>query len=64
MSINYAEALSPYLNKGKLGQKEIVDDKFELNNKINELINYFNNSKFIVVLTGAGIRYSKKFKEL
>lgn len=56
MSINYAEALSPYQNKGKLGQKEIFDSGAELNQKIDQLANEINISKFTVVLTGAGIR--------
>uniref|UniRef100_A0AC35FW75 Deacetylase sirtuin-type domain-containing protein n=1 Tax=Panagrolaimus sp. PS1159 TaxID=55785 RepID=A0AC35FW75_9BILA len=58
MSINYAEALSPYPNKGKLGQKEITDNEFDLIQKINELTNDIRNAKFIVVLTGAGISTS------
>uniref|UniRef100_A0AC34GBM8 Deacetylase sirtuin-type domain-containing protein n=1 Tax=Panagrolaimus sp. ES5 TaxID=591445 RepID=A0AC34GBM8_9BILA len=58
MSIVYADALSPYPNKGKLGQKEIIDKESDLNQKINELTNDIRNAKFIVVLTGAGISTS------
>uniref|UniRef100_A0A914ZAW7 protein acetyllysine N-acetyltransferase n=1 Tax=Panagrolaimus superbus TaxID=310955 RepID=A0A914ZAW7_9BILA len=58
MSINYSEALSPYPNKGKLGQKEIVDKELDLNQKIIELTDDIRNAKFIVVLTGAGISTS------
>merc|ERR1712032_1243901 len=59
MSVNYSEQLSPYPNKGAVGQKEYSETAESLNSKINRLTQIFNQYKgHIVVHTGAGISTS------
>lgn len=58
MSVNYAEGLSPYEHKGKCGMPEKFDDPDLLKSKIQQLANYFRESKHVVCITGAGISTS------
>lgn len=58
MSVNYAAGLSDYPHKGKCGQQEFLDCVGELNDKIELLAQLIKESKFCVVLTGAGISTS------
>ncbi|EDV26281.1 NAD-dependent protein deacetylase sirtuin-6 [Trichoplax sp. H2] len=58
MSVNYAENLSHYPNKGKCGQAEIFDSTEVLQSKIKQLAEMIKASKYIVVHTGAGISTS------
>ena len=58
MSCNYAEGLSEYENKGKLGLPERFDDPEEVDRKAKVLAEYIKESRHIVVHTGAGISTS------
>ncbi|XP_069679983.1 NAD-dependent protein deacetylase Sirt6 isoform X2 [Periplaneta americana] len=58
MSCNYAEGLSPYYNKGKLGLKEKFDTKEDVTNKVVQLAEWISTAKHIVIHTGAGISTS------
>lgn len=58
MSVNYAAGLSYYPHKGKCGQPEFKDGVGELDQKIEQLTQMLKDSKFCVVLTGAGISTS------
>ncbi|VVC36565.1 Hypothetical protein CINCED_3A024486 [Cinara cedri] len=58
MSCNYAEGLTPYKNKGKVGMIEIFDAPNDLNEKISLLADWIKNSKYTVFHTGAGISTS------
>ncbi|XP_014244422.1 NAD-dependent protein deacetylase Sirt6 [Cimex lectularius] len=58
MSCSYAEGLSPYENKGKLGLKEIFDTEDVVAEKVKELASWIENAKHVVVHTGAGISTS------
>ncbi|KAM3961688.1 sirtuin 6 [Aphomia sociella] len=58
MSCNYAEGLSPYEHKGILGIPEKFDPIDKFNNKCELLAQLINNSKHVVVHTGAGISTS------
>ncbi|KAJ1531978.1 hypothetical protein ONE63_000615 [Megalurothrips usitatus] len=58
MSCNYAEGLSPYHDKGKLGLAEKFDSREEVNAKIQKLAKWISESKHVVVHTGAGISTS------
>ncbi|GFS07429.1 NAD-dependent protein deacetylase sirtuin-6-like [Elysia marginata] len=58
MSVNYASGLSPYDNKGKCGLPETFDDPQTLKEKVKSLTEIVQNSKHIVVHTGAGISTS------
>jgi len=58
MSVNYAEGLSSYDNKGKVDLKEFHDSKEELKEKLDLLAKWVENSTHMVVHTGAGISTS------
>ena len=58
MSCNYAEGLSEYENKGKLGLPEKFDAPDEVERKVKTLAKYVEESRHIVVHTGAGISTS------
>ncbi|KOB79235.1 putative chromatin regulatory protein sir2 [Operophtera brumata] len=58
MSCNYADGLSPYDNKGVLGIPEKFDPADELDKKCELLAQLINDSKHVVVHTGAGISTS------
>ena len=47
MSCNYAEGLSPYDNKGRLGAPEKFDSAEEVRVKVNQLANLVKNAKHI-----------------
>lgn len=55
MSCNYADGLSPYENKGKLGLAEKFDSKEEVTEKASRLATWIQEAKHVVVHTGAGI---------
>ncbi|KAK3930722.1 NAD-dependent protein deacetylase Sirt6 [Frankliniella fusca] len=58
MSCNYADGLSPYHDKGKLGLEEKFDRKEDVSAKILTLASWISESKHVVVHTGAGISTS------
>ncbi|XP_071449681.1 NAD-dependent protein deacetylase Sirt6 [Hetaerina americana] len=58
MSCNYADGLSPYEYKGKLGLSEKFDSEEDVQKKIMQVAEWLNNSKHVVVHTGAGISTS------
>ena len=59
MSCNYAEGLSPYDHKGKLGQAEIFDSPEEVDRKVDLLTKWISKeSSHTVFYTGAGISTS------
>lgn len=58
MSCSYADGLSPYENKGKLGLKEIFETKEKLIEKVKILSKWIQSSNHVVVHTGAGISTS------
>jgi len=58
MSCSYAEGLSEYHDKGKLGLPEKFDNESEINKKVNLLADWIAEAKHIVVHTGAGISTS------
>ena len=59
MSCNYAEGLSPYDHKGKLGQAEIFDSPEEVDRKVDLLAKWISEeSSHTVFYTGAGISTS------
>ncbi|XP_008471669.1 NAD-dependent protein deacetylase Sirt6-like [Diaphorina citri] len=58
MSCNYAEGLSPYENKGKLGLAETFDSKEDFDKKIKVLSEWIDKAKHVVLHTGAGISTS------
>jgi len=58
MSVNYASGLSPYDHKGKCGLPENFDSPDVLSSKLDQLIDLFKKSNYIVVHTGAGISTS------
>lgn len=55
MSCNYADALSPYENKGVVGLKEKFDSSQEVKSKVKVLVEWLQEAKHVVVHTGAGI---------
>ena len=57
MSCSYADGLSPYDNKGKLGLAEIFDSEAEVERKVTLLAEWVRQSGHTVFYTGAGIRY-------
>ena len=59
MSCNYADGLSPYEHKGKLGQAEIFDSPEEIDRKVDLLAKWISEeSSHTVFYTGAGISTS------
>ena len=58
MSCNYAEGLSPYADKGKLGLPENFDTKEEVLEKVEKLKDWVRESKHTVIYTGAGVSTS------
>ncbi len=58
MSCNYAEGLSEYENKGKLGLPESFDSEEEVAAKVKQLARWMEESQHVVVHTGAGISTS------
>ncbi|KAG8182428.1 hypothetical protein JTE90_018311 [Oedothorax gibbosus] len=58
MSLNYAEGLSKYEDKGVCGLKEIYDDPSKLDEKISSLAQFIREANHVVVHTGAGISTS------
>ena len=58
MSVNYAEGLSDYDNKGKCGQPETFDKPEVVDTKVRQLVDLVRSSSFIVFHTGAGISTS------
>jgi len=58
MSCSYAEGLSEYHDKGKLGLPEKFDNQNEIDKKVELLAEWISKSKHIVVHTGAGISTS------
>mmetsp|Transcript_49012 Transcript_49012/g.59324 ORF Transcript_49012/g.59324 Transcript_49012/m.59324 type:complete len:327 (+) Transcript_49012:30-1010(+) len=58
MSAGYASRLSEYPNKGVCGLPETIDSERSIARKIDRLANLVKCSKYIVVLTGAGISTS------
>ena len=58
MSCSYAEGLSPYDNKGKLGQPESFDSDDVLEQKVEQLFQWYKQSRHVVFYTGAGISTS------
>ncbi|MPC31547.1 NAD-dependent protein deacetylase Sirt6 [Portunus trituberculatus] len=55
MACSYADGLSKYENKGKLGLPEKFDTEEEVERKVQILAGWMRNSKHTVVHTGAGI---------
>ncbi|RNA12501.1 NAD-dependent deacetylase sirtuin-6-like [Brachionus plicatilis] len=58
MSSNYASSLSPYPNKGILGQAEIEDSNDQVLEKCDFLFELIEKSDHIVAITGAGLSTS------
>nr|AUZ82952.1 sirtuin 6 [Brachionus koreanus] len=58
MSSNYASSLSPYPNKGILGQPEIEDSIDQVLEKCDFFLDLINKSSHMVVITGAGLSTS------
>jgi len=58
MSCSYADGLSPYDNKGKLGLAEIFDSEAEVERKVTLLAEWVRQSGHTVFYTGAGISTS------
>ena len=58
MSCSYAEGLSEYHDKGKLGLPEKFDNQKEIDDKVELLAEWISKAKCIVVHTGAGISTS------
>ena len=59
MSCSYADGLSPYEHKGKLGQAEIFDSPEEVDSKVEILARWISKeSSHTVFYTGAGISTS------
>lgn len=55
MSCNYADALSPYENKGILGLAEKFDSPRVFHSKVTTLVEWLRTANHVVVHTGAGI---------
>ena len=55
MSVNYASGLSPFEHKGKCGMTETFDAPGVLEEKLAQLSQWIEQSRHLVVITGAGI---------
>ena len=55
MSVNYASGLSPFEHKGKCGMTETFDAPGVLEDKLTQLSQWIEQSRHLVVITGAGI---------
>ena len=55
MSVNYASGLSPFEHKGKCGMTETFDTPAVLAEKLTQLSQWIQQSRHLVVITGAGI---------
>jgi len=58
MSCSYADGLSKYHDKGKLGLPETFDGPDVVINKVNQLASWVASARHVVVYTGAGISTS------
>uniref|UniRef100_A0AC34QIS7 Deacetylase sirtuin-type domain-containing protein n=1 Tax=Panagrolaimus sp. JU765 TaxID=591449 RepID=A0AC34QIS7_9BILA len=58
MAVNYADGLSPYMDKGVVGRPEIFDDRATFLEKTRQLAKDIQEAKFVVFLVGAGISTS------
>ncbi|CAF1005323.1 unnamed protein product [Adineta ricciae] len=55
MSLSYAESLSYFPHKGKVGMPELTENVEDLQTKLNQLEQMIRQSHHTVVITGAGI---------
>ena len=58
MSCSCAAGLSPYENKGLLGLPELFDSDEALEEKVEQLFRWIEQSRHIVIFTGAGLSTS------
>lgn len=53
--MNYASGLSAYVNKGRCGMPELIDDVDAAADKSRQLAAWIRDSRHLVVITGAGV---------